>query len=375
VNAQAKAFNHIAQQMADNASFLWVLRDRQRREPYVYAEHIKELDGRIQANLDGLLLYGEEAWAIAQANGEFPQGGEAFCLGVLAFSGDDVNKIQYATEFALQNPDTFKGMVSALAWLPGSKVHPWITQFFQSKNLEHKRIALAACRVRREDPAGYLNAILDRRDCIEHLPLLAESFRCVDFFKRTELRKLSLEHIKNPDSAVAFWAIVSSGQAFDQLKPFCTSAEPVAQFSPRALLLAMTHLPSETARLWISEWVELGFLRLAVQACGFLGDPTTLPWVIEQMKNPELNRAAGEAFYLICGQQVSTRPMEIDDAADAVDSADESLHWVDPASATATDAATESFNFHVKTSILNSPMRFPAMKYQRYAHMVSRLIE
>lgn len=362
--------------MADNASFLWVLRDRQRREPHVYPEHIKELDGRIQANLDGLLLYGEEAWAIAQANGEFAQGGEAFCLGVLAFSSDDVNKIQYATEFALQNPETFKGMVSALAWLPGSKVHPWITQFFQSKNLEHKRLALAACRVRKEDPAGYLNAILDRPDCIEHLPLLAESLRCVDFFKRNDLRKFSLNYIKDSDSAVAFWAVVCFGHAFDQLKTFCTAAEPAAQFAPRALLLAMVHLPPETAKSWINEWVEQGFLRLAVQACGFLGDPTTLPWVIEQMKNPELNRAAGEAFYLISGQQASTRPaMEIDETTDAIDSADESLHWVDAAAEVTTKAATESFNFYVKSSTLNSPTCFPAMKYQRYARMVSRLLE
>lgn len=323
--------------MADNASFLWILRGRQRREPHVYPEHIAELDGRIQANLDGLLLYGEEAWAIAVANGEFPQGGEAFCLGYLAFHSEDVTKIQYATEFALQNDETFKGLVSALAWLPGIKVHPWIKQFFHSKNLAHKRLALAACRVRREDPAGFLTQIFERQDCVDNSSLIAEALRAVGFFKRTDLSMRTASFLTHSDPQIVFWAVytglrLGNSACAEILKSYCTGVdETLKPFEPKALLLAMHHLPADTARGWISEWVEQGLLRTAIKACGLLADTASIPWLVNQMESADLNRLAGEAFYLITGltapegSALNTQAEE--EETDKPE--DESLPWVD----------------------------------------------
>lgn len=363
--------------MADNASFLWVLRGRQRREPQVHPEHIAELDARIQANLDGLVLYGEDAWAIAQANGEFPQGGEAFCLGYLAFSSEDVSKIQYATEFALQNEDTFKGLVSALAWLPGLKVHPWITQFFHSKNLDHKRLALAACRVRKEDPAGFLNTIFEREDCINHPALLAEALKTAGVFKRGDLVQKLPGFLTHADTQVVFWAIyccarLGQPEAVKQLKPFCvTTEENLAYLAPRALFLSMYFLPLETARNWIGEWVEQGFLRQAVQACGLLGDPSAIPWLLEQMAVRSLNRIAAEAIFLITAQQPAQAP-----APEAIDSEedehldDESLFWADPkrcAESHAQGSYTTFNNFKAQIQSGNLREPFLAMRYQKMA--------
>lgn len=303
----------------------------------MFAEHIQELDARIQANLDGLLLYGEDAWAIATANGEFPQGGEAFCLGYLAFSGEDVGKIQFATEFALQNPDTFKGLVSALSWLPGVKVHPWVTQFFNSKNLDHKRLALATCRVRQEDPAGFLNPLFEREDCVGHPGLLAEALRAVGFFKRGDLAHKIPSFLSHTDTQVVFWAIYASlragnAAALELLAPYCVAAdEALKPLQQKALLLAMAYLPLEKARSWIGLWVEQGLLRTAVQACGYLGDTTSIPWLISQMESADLNRIAGEAVYLITGQQPPAGPSLLDDTdeptAEQLD--DDNLPWVD----------------------------------------------
>lgn len=377
MNAQVNAFSHIVQQMADNASFLWVLRGRQRREPHVFAEHIQALDARIQANLDGLLLYGDDAWAIATANGEFPQGGEAFCLGYLAFSGEDVGKIQYATEFALQNDETFKGLVSALAWLPGAKVHPWVTQFFHSKNLAHKRLALATCRVREEDPAGFLNTIFEREDCVNHPALLAEALRTAGFFKRRDLLQTIPGFLTHADAQVCFWAIyccarLGQSEAAKQLKPFCIPAdENLAHLAPRALLTAMLSLPVDTARLWIGEWIEQGFLRTAVQACGFLGDSSALTWLGEQMANPELNRIATEAFFLITGHQSSQASASVHIETEDVENLDDdSLHWGDSThykELLSTGNLTSANNFKTQLKLGSLKQPYQAMKYQRMA--------
>jgi uncharacterized protein (TIGR02270 family) len=332
------AFNHITQQLADNTSFLWELRARQRREPHVYSEHIQETDDRIQANLDGLFLNVDEAWAAATANGEFPQGGEAFCLGVLAFSSEDAQKIQYATEFGLQNSETFKGLASCLAWLPGAKAHPWITQLFQSKNLDHKRLSLAACRIRREDPAGFLTQIFERKDCLSHPDLLAEALRSVGVFKRADLAALPSAFLIHADPLIVFWAIYASLRLAnfapaEALKPFCTTDdENLKPLKQKALLLAMHHLPRDTARSWIGEWVEQDSPRVAIQACGMLGDATSIPWLISQMALADLNRIAGEAFYLITGQ-LAPAGVAFDIAPEGEDETlnDDGLPWVDAA--------------------------------------------
>ena len=363
--------------MADNASFLWILRGRQRREPHVYSEHIAELDGRIQANLDGLLLYGEEAWAIAVANGEFPQGGEAFCLGYLAFHSEDVTKIQYATEFALQNDETFKGLVSALAWLPGIKVHPWIKQFFHSKNLAHKRLALAACRIRREDPAGFLTQIFERQDCVDNSSLLAEALRTAGYFKRTDLIERPNKFLVHPEPQVAFWAIYCCTQlgkthVAEQLKPLCTSAEENLSFlAPRALFLSMYYLPLEVARAWIGEWVVQGCLRAAVKACGLLGDPSAVPWLLEQMTERTLNRIAAEAIFLITAQQPAQAPApELIDQEEEDNLDDDSLFWADPKRcaefyAQGSISTVNNFNAQVRSGNIQAP--FLAMRYQKMA--------
>jgi uncharacterized protein (TIGR02270 family) len=337
VNTSTAPYSAILQQLADNTSFFWVLRQRQRHEPHVLSEHLDELDARLRATLDGLTLYGEAGWQQAQANGEFAQGGEAFCLGYLGFYSQSLAQIQYATEFGLQNDDTFKGLSSSLAWLQAAQVHPWITQFFNSKDRQHKRLALSACRLRNEDPAGYLSALSQRPDCLAEPELLAEMLRCVGHFRRSDCAPLAAAQAQHPDPRCAFWAsyaLLRLGQrdAATGLKALCDGQFPELEpLHSKALVLAMYHLPPDTARLWIGEWVEAGALRRAIQACGLLGDAQALPWLLSQLHNPLLHRVAAEAIYLIRGEPLPAgEPLALapddEDTAEAL--ADENLPWV-----------------------------------------------
>ena len=84
--------------------------------------------------------------------------------------------------------------------------------------------------------------------------------------------------------------------------------------------------------------------RLAVVACGIVGDPAFVPWLIGRMELPELARAAGESFSLITGVDLAYDDLETDAPADfeagptdnpdddnvAMDE-DEDLPWPDPA--------------------------------------------
>ena len=80
--------------------------------------------------------------------------------------------------------------------------------------------------------------------------------------------------------------------------------------------------------------------RLVVAATGIIGDPVSTPWLIEKMKQPELVRAAGEAFSLITGvdlayddlegdwpQEFEAGPTETPEDEDVALDADEDLLW------------------------------------------------
>jgi uncharacterized protein (TIGR02270 family) len=84
-------------------------------------------------------------------------------------------------------------------------------------------------------------------------------------------------------------------------------------------------------------------MRLAVIGAGVIGDPVSIPWLIDQMTIPELARVAGESFSMITGVDLAFEDLEgewpegfeagpTEDPEDenvAMDP-DEDLPWPDP---------------------------------------------
>jgi uncharacterized protein (TIGR02270 family) len=84
--------------------------------------------------------------------------------------------------------------------------------------------------------------------------------------------------------------------------------------------------------------------RLAVVACGIIGDPAFVSWLIGRMEIPELARAAGESFSMITGVDLAYDDLERDapdsfqagpndnpDDENVAMDPDEDLPWPDPA--------------------------------------------
>ena len=47
-----------------------------------------------------------------------------------------------------------------------------------------------------------------------------------------------------------------------------------------------------------------------MKAAGAIGDPVIMPWIMEQMHNPEMARVAGEAFTSITGVDIAYNDLE-----------------------------------------------------------------
>jgi len=309
-------YHDIYTQLAGDGAFLWQLRSSALTQPNYHQSDLFELEQRIDAQLDGLMTAPDDAWEICDEALELQQSGEVFAAAVLAFRSLDINKIQRAVESGLANRLAFKGLTSALAWLPDRLCHSWIKKFLTSKDLNHKYLAIATCSLRREDPREYLTAILQREDCLEHVPLYARSLRLIGELKRRDLSSALPTAMQADHPDIIFWSTWSAVMLGDRsavirLHPFTQTANP---HQLRAIDLAFRALPLEDARRWIGQLSAIPQQsRNVIKATAALGDPHAVSWLIGQMRIPNNSRLAGEAFTLITGINLEEHKLALDE--------------------------------------------------------------
>lgn len=311
-----KAYREIYEQLSGDASFLWLLRSYAVNQPNYKSDDVVVLEQRVDARLDGLMSAPEESWELCAAAMETQQADEIFTAAIVAFRSLDVGHIQQVIETGLASPQGFKGLVSALGWLPGRLCHSWIKKFLTSKDLNHKYLAVAACSVRREDPREYLTNIFQRTDCVAHAKLYARSLRLVGELKRRDLSAALPIAMQSENPDVLFWAswsavMLGDKSAIKNLQPYVLQSGP---FQSRAIELAFRVLPVDVAREWITELAkDPKQIRNVIKATANLGDPHAINWLIAQMRVPVLTRLAGEAFTTITGIDLEEHKLALEE--------------------------------------------------------------
>ena len=335
-------FRDIFEQYVDDASFFWVLRNVALSKPNYYRSDIHELDNRIDACLDGLKTSPEDIWDVCESALEFEAGGEVFTSAIVAFRSLEPKKIQQVVNVGLMNDDTFKGLVTAILWLPYNLVEGWLAKFLKSKDLGHKRIAIAVFGLLRKDIGEYLTALLQREDCVGDAKLYARCLRCIGELKRRDLLPALNQAMDAKDPSVVFWAswsrvILGDDLALENIKAHL--AKP-GNFLHRAIAMYFSAAPMDQAKLVISDLAKKPeTMRTAILAAKTIGDPQVIPWLISLMENPQFARVAAEAFSHITGIDLESNKLELDlpeldiqpneDDEDVELDEDEELPWPD----------------------------------------------
>lgn len=310
------AYNDVYEQFSETASFLWILRSHAVNRPHYTQSDIVELDNRIEAQIDGLMMAPEDSWAICRPAMESGDPGDIFVGSMVAFRSLDVAKIQHAVEVGLSSDQTLPPLVSALGWLPGRITHSWIKRFLTSKDLGHKYLSVAVCGVRREDPGDYLANILQRQDCLDHSVLYARSLRLIGELKRRDLMPVVRHALRSDDADIRFWALWAAILLGDKsitsaLRPYVMEPN---RHRDKAIQLAFRVLSVEEGRRWINSLVSNpDDIRDVIKAAGILGDPHAVAWLIGNMRVPMRSRLAGEAFTLITGVDLETNNLALKD--------------------------------------------------------------
>jgi uncharacterized protein (TIGR02270 family) len=310
---QAPILPDIVAQHAAEAPFLWFLRDRAVSAPQYLLSDLVRLDDRVEAHLDGLRIAGPAGWEIARQALGPGDAGEVFALAVLAFEEGNKAKIQGVMTVGTASPDLERGIVSALGWIGYERASARIRPLLADESTVLRRIGVAAAAIHRRNPGpAVLNAALASDD-----PLLkARALRAAGELGLVEFHIAARSNLRAKDPAVRFWAAWSNGLLSghkDGVSYLQSVAEASDPRSEAAVQMAVRRLAPNDAKIWLKRLVrDLDQKRIAIIAAGAIADPEAIPFLLEQMKDPEQARVAGESFCLITGADLGRDKLKTD---------------------------------------------------------------
>jgi len=320
---------------AEDAAFFWLQRDRFVRAPDAYLEDIQNIDQKIRAHVNGLEAAGQAGWKTAWAAlQQFTEPGEMFAASAVAFTLFD-NETPFQTLLTMieAEPTNQRGLLSACAWCEQRHVIPVVKRFFQSGSSQQHEIGIAACTLRRLNPGNVIHSALVQKNP----GLQARALRAVGELGLQEYAhhlQGTLTHLKGEQHFWAAWSLVLLGDRGPALEQLCGIMQDTQHPNQsRALSLAIRALPFDHACLYINHMGKHdGLLRQAIIACGILGAPECIPWLIQCMSNVAYARIAGDAFYRITAACLDMKSLRAEPATtDLEDDAgmDSDYQWPD----------------------------------------------
>jgi uncharacterized protein (TIGR02270 family) len=329
----------VVQQHAEEAVWLREMRSRAIRAPNSTLWSLGRLDERMAAHLDGLLV--AHSQRAEPLEFELDSVGQIFAAGASAIEGGLTQLLESLLNRAESQPIVQRGLASAFGWASRRFLRGIVKDLLNSVHSSRRLLGIAACSMHRVD----IGPALDEAAVQAESDVRARALRAAGELGRSDLLGVCRRALADDDDQVSFWAARSTlllgdrNNAMDVLRAFVSSGSSFRTHSLDLLLMSMA--PSNTQDFLRGLAAEHR-LRTVVKGSGLSGDPQYLPWLIEQLSNPELARLAGESISLVTGvnipnEQLDTRRPEgletgpSDDPADdqvAMDE-DEGLPWPD----------------------------------------------
>jgi uncharacterized protein (TIGR02270 family) len=335
----------VVTQHAEDAAFLWVLRDRAIRAPHYYLKDLVRLDERVEANVDGVRVAGSSGWDLAAKAMAQELPGEIFAAAVLAFESKTAARIDAVLKASMVDPTLARPVISALGWMRLEDAKPSLESLIGAEKAELRTIAIGGYAAHRVDPGEPLRrAVSDFNPAVQSC-----AFKAAGELGRTDLAYTIVRSISAKEESCRFYAAWSAARLGlrdrDVLDTLRAIAESGTSYSEPAMQMALRCMRFDEARAWLSAMLKHPkSLRLGVIGSGAIGDPGLVGELIGYMQLEQVSRIAGEAFATITGIDLKYSDLDRpkpesfeagpnDDPADpnvAMD-ADEDLRWPSPA--------------------------------------------
>jgi uncharacterized protein (TIGR02270 family) len=297
-------------QHTEEASFLWLQRNRLACQPHCRLRDLAKHDERLAAHVGGLLATGEPLWQVwaGRATEEGPGG--LFAVTVVALEGRDLEGLEALLTQVEASPSLYIALLSAFGWTAADKLQSVVKHLLTSSAAFRRRIGIACCAMHGVDPKQSLDRAIDDAD-----PLLREqALITVGELGRKDLLPLCDRHLSDSDPScrlsAAYSAVLNGnrGNAVAQLIPDDTSPEEDRSGGLRLALQAMDIGAAHVVLQKLARMPQQ--MRALIRGSGIVGDPSYVPWLIGHIANDQTARLAGEAFSLITGADLGELNLE-----------------------------------------------------------------
>lgn len=319
---------------------LWSTRDGLVATGHVRLRDLARFDERIAAHQDACLVGGDPALRVLIAQLADISAGRIFAVVVAAIDLEDRGTIARCLALAQTSPEAYHGMAAAMGWVSSVRLKGIVKDLLVASSPKQHRLGLSTCRLHGVDPGAPIVAALKNPDS----DVRSEAVRTVGVLGRADL--LSPGYLDDENPSCLFWSAWSGvllGDRDGALNTLTTIGLSGGLHQARAFRLACQSMSTTAAYEMLRNLTaEPNEVPRVIEGSGIVGDPVYVPWLIRQMASVKLARAAGAAFALITGIDLSESGLEgvqpeefepgpSDDPEDAnveMD-ADEGLPWPD----------------------------------------------
>jgi uncharacterized protein (TIGR02270 family) len=298
---QRKTVSAVVEQHVEVAANLRRTRSVLLRAPHVRLMHLRRLDDRLAAQLDGVAVAGDAGRALAHAALETPGSGESFTATVQALTTQDAAGLAQLLALAEALPDAKRGLLSAFGWVSPQHLRGVTKGLLDAPGAFAREVGIAACAMHGVSPAD----TLQQWATDESPTLRSRALRYLGEAGIAAGLDACLGALADEDPACRFQAARSAallGERQRSVAALTSLASAPGPCQPLALLFLMRFIaPTDAHRLLQPLAQQPAQVRLLIRAAGAGGNPHYVPWLLKQMEDPKLARLAGESFSLITG--------------------------------------------------------------------------
>jgi uncharacterized protein (TIGR02270 family) len=291
----------ILEEHIEEADFLWQQRGNALLSKNYNLDKFAELEKRLLAHLDGLVLAEKDGWKLLEpklAGGEI---GEVFAAAFVALESGDAKQIDQVQKGFLKAEDAIlNGIHHALRHTNSLDVEKIVRPLLNTERNELRAAALDILSFRRVliEP-NRLQIFLGDKDP----RVVFAAINAIGRLRTIQLKEQVEQLLTVSDTGVRLEALrtgllLERKRALDESRKAIEKRSDIAN---EALTLVGLAGHGEDLHLLFDALSEPALTCPAITAMGLLGNLSAIEPLINFMKEPKLSRLAGEAFCLLTG--------------------------------------------------------------------------
>lgn len=311
---------NVIYQHAENATFLWMLRNNAVDQPHYNLDDLYHLDDRVEANIDGLRIAGIVGFDMLQEFRADKDAGALFATAVLATEQGNTAILNEVFAEVEADPGRRHELVSAFAWVNPKHLGGIVKVCLQGDSEPLRAVGFSVCITHGRDPGSLLDQSLAQgAGSVEGSIARIEAIRCAGELGRVDLLKKLVDLRSSPDALTAYHSLRSGlllGErqaSVSGLARLALSESPLAGDAVDFLVSAAAPVCKDVLR---DLSTTPGRMRDVIRGFGLLGDPVAVPWLLNQMQDPAHARLAGEAISMITGVDIAYQDLDDKEASD-----------------------------------------------------------